>query len=239
MNRRRTLLVIGRIAVGLLVPTALYYLVRALGASVYIALVVSTLVSAAPSLWALLHGRRANALSLYFTVMVLGSLVVTAIPGGTRFLLAREAILTAVTGLWFAVSAGAARPLAYTFSRPLLEGRLHWPAQWEQLWAVSPGFRRMWRISSVMYGVGLLIDAGLRVLLAYTRPPDTVPALGLVLSVGTVVVLNVVVHGYYVLCRVHDPRSPLRRAASAALARAEFSGEVPQDLAPLDERHRR
>lgn len=216
MDRRRALVVGGRVVVGLLVPTALYYLLRVLGASVYLALVGSTLVSALPSLWALLRRRRASALSLYFTVMLLGSLVVTAIPGSTRFLLAREAILTAVTGVWFAVSARAARPLAYAFSRPLLEGRLHWPGQWEQLWSLSPAFRRMWRVSSVMYGVGLLLDAALRVFLAYTRPPDTVPALGVVVTVVTVVTLNVVVHGYYVLCRVHDPRSPLRQAAASA-----------------------
>jgi hypothetical protein len=215
MNRR-TLLVAARVAVGLLVPTALYYLLRAVGVSVYLALVVSTLVSAAPSLWALLHRRRANALSLYFTVMVLGGLVVTAVPGGTRFLLAREAIMTAVTGVWFVASVRAERPLSYAFTRPLLEGRLHWPEGWEQLWTLSPAFRRMWRISSIMYGVGLLLDAAVRVVLAYTQPPDTVPALGLVVTVVTVVVTNVVAHGYYVLCRVHGPRSPLLRLAAEA-----------------------
>ena len=36
---------------------------------------------------------------------------------------------------------------------PLLQGRLHWPKDWDALWQVSPRFRRMWRISSLLYGI--------------------------------------------------------------------------------------
>lgn len=234
-RRTRLLVLAARVALGLLLPTALYYALRLAGVSVYLALVISTLTSALPSVVALLRHRRVDPLSLYLTVMVLGGLLVTAIPGGTRFLLARESIMTGVTGLWFAVSVRAARPLAYTFSRPLLEGRLHWPSQWEQLWVRSPAFRRMWRISSVVYGVGLLLDAALRVVLAFTRPPDTVPALGLVVTVVTVVVTNIVAHGYYVLCRVHDPRSPIRASAAtegpAVGAHTEAPGPVAEGSA--------
>ncbi len=69
----------------------------------------------------------------------------------------------------------------------------------------------MWRNSSLLFGVGLLTDAGVRVVLAYTVRPDLVPALALGLYVATMVILNVVVNVYYVICRVHDPRSQLRR----------------------------
>jgi hypothetical protein len=67
----------------------------------------------------------------------------------------------------------------------------------------------------VIWGVGLLADAVGRVVLACTVEPDLVPALGLALYVVTVVVLNLVVTGYHVRCRVHDPRSPIRRGDGA------------------------
>jgi hypothetical protein len=200
-----------RVLIGIAIPTVLYYALRAAGASVYLALVVSTLLSAVPAVYSLLRHRRVDALSTYFSAMMLGGLVVVLVPGSTRFLLAREGLMTGVTGVWFLLSVRAARPLAYHFTRPLLEGRFRWPSGWDQLWETSSKFRRMWKVSSVIFGLGLLSDAVIRGILAYTVRPDLVPALGLGLYVGTVVVINVVVNVYYILCRVHDPRSPLRR----------------------------
>jgi intracellular septation protein A len=212
---RRAVMVGLRVAVGLAVPTALYYLLRALGQSVYVALVVSTVLSAVPSLYSLVRYRRVDGLSLYFTVMMLGGLAVSLVPGSTRFLLAREAVMTGVTGVWFIASIATSRPLAYQFTRPLVEGRLRWPDHWEELWQVSPLFRRLWRVSSLVWGLGTLGDAAVRVVLAYTVRPDLVPALGLALYVATVVVINVVLNVYYILSRVHDPRSPIRRGLVA------------------------
>src|SRR5665811_765994 len=81
---------------------------------------------------------------------------------------ARGALLTGVTGLWFIASLWGRRPLAYLFSQPLLEGRFRWPRDWDGLWDRSPRFRRMWRNSSLLWGIGTLIDAALRVVMAYT-----------------------------------------------------------------------
>ena len=200
-----------RVGGGLALPSVTFYLLRLGGVGLYASLVASTLVSAVPALVDLVRGRRPSGLSTYVTAMTLGGLVVTLVPGSTRFLLARESIMTGVTGVWFLASTRGSRPLAYLFTRPLVEGRFRWPDHWDQLWEVSPRFARMWRVSSVLFGVGLLLDAALRVVLAYTVSPDLVPALGLALYVVTLVVLNVVVNVYYLRCGVHDPRSPLRR----------------------------
>ena len=68
----------------------------------------------------------------------------------------------------------------------------------------------MWKVSSVMYGVGTLLDAVLRVVFAYTLPPDVVPGLGTALVAVTTIVLMVMTNVYYVICRVQDPRAPMR-----------------------------
>lgn len=217
-TRRRAISIALRIAGGLAVPAATYYVLRALGVSVYLALVISTVISALPGIYSLVRHRRVDGISTYFTAMLLGGLAVSLIPGSTRFLLAREAVMTGVTGIWFLVSIGRGRPLAYLFTRPILEGRFRWPADWEELWPRSPLFRRMWRVSSLLFGLGLLLDAGLRVLMAYTLRPDLVPALGLGLYVGTMIVLNVVVNVYYVRCRIHDARAPIRTGVVAPVS---------------------
>ena len=57
-----------------------------------------------------------------------------------------------VSGLGVDVS----RPLSYLYTRPLLERRFG-PAgvPWDQLWRQLPRFRRLWRVSSVLWAIGL------------------------------------------------------------------------------------
>jgi hypothetical protein len=157
----------------------------------------------------LLRDRRLDGMATYMLVMMLGSVGVSLLYGGTRFLLAKGALLTGVTGVWFIASVWGALPLAYLFSRPVAEGRFGWPDSWEDLWAASPRFRRMWRVSSVMFGIGTLLDAALRVMMAYTLPPDAVPVLGTVLYAATSVVLIAVNNVYYFRCGLWDRSSAL------------------------------
>jgi hypothetical protein len=124
-------------------------------------------------------------------------------------------VMTGVTGIWFLTSLRGSRPLAYRFTRPLVEGRFRWPEHWDELWPRSPLFRRMWRNASLLFGAGTLLDAVLRVVFAYTLPPDVVPALGLALTVVTLLVVNVVVGIHYARSGVYDAGSPLRRGVEA------------------------
>ena len=202
---------VARGAASLVASTGLYYVLRAAGVGVQPALVVGALLAVAPVLLGWVRGRRPTGLSAFFTVLLVLGVLVSLLPGSPRFLLAKEAVLTGAAGVWFLASTRAARPLAYQFSRPLAEGRLGWPGDWETLWASSPGWRRMWRVSSVLWGIGTLADAGLRVLLAYRLDPDRVPALNLVLVGVTVVVLNLITNVYYATQGTFDRRGPLHR----------------------------
>lgn len=199
-----------RILANIGLPLGLYYTLRAFGVTVYIAQIICTVIPAAFALRSLVRERRADGLAIYMTTMMLLSLVVSFISGSVRFLLAREGWLTGVTGLWFIASVWAARPLAYLYSRPMIEGRTS-PAgySWDDLWERLPRFRRIWRVASVAWGVGLLADAGLRVVMAYTLPVDEVPALGTLLYVVTSAVLIVVTNIYYIASGLFSHRSAL------------------------------
>jgi hypothetical protein len=200
---------VARTAAGFAVPLLVYYGLRAAGSSIYVAVLVSTLVSVVPSAVTLLRERRLDHLSAYSAAMVLGALVLSLVSGSPRVLLAKGALLTGATGVWFLVSARGSRPLAYSFTRPLLEGRLGWPGGWDHIWEASPRFRRMWRVSSVLWGLGTLADAVLRVVMAWTLPPDSVPLLANVLYGVTAAVLVVVTNLWYGVCGSWSRRSAL------------------------------
>ena len=130
------------------------------------------------------------------TLMVF-STGVSLLSGDVRFLLARGAWATGLAGAWFLVSAFTRAPLVYLFSRPLLEGRFGWPGKWDAVWERAPRFRRVWRVTGVMWGLALMLDCLLRIHFAYTLPVDRVPAVSTVLSAVTTVVLIAAANIYY------------------------------------------
>ena len=73
-------------------------------------------------------------------------------------------------------------------------------------------------VSSVLFGIGALLDAALRVVFAYTLPPDVVPATATAMFAITSVVLIVVTNAYYLCCGVFDRRSALYRRSMTAVS---------------------
>ncbi len=188
-----------RPVIGIAGSTALYYLLRHLGVSVYVALVVGAVVSLVPVCVSLARGQRPSGLEAFFTVLLFASFAISLLPGDERFLLAKDALVTGGVGCWFLASLRwADRPLAYQFARPIVEGRGPWIGDWERHWREDAWFRRMWRTASLWWAGGTLLDALARVVMAYALPADVVPGLNLAMYAVTVVVLNVVTTVVYV-----------------------------------------
>jgi hypothetical protein len=178
-----------RLLAGFLLPLAVFYGLRAAGASAYTALLAGTAASLVGTAVDLARKRSMNPVTLFVITLMVFSTAVS--------LLARGAWATGLSGSWFLASSFTRRPLAYLLSRPLLEGRFGWPADWDTLWERLPRFRRVWRVTGVMVGVSLLLDCGLRILMAYTLPVDSVPLLSTALSAATSAVLIIAVNIYY------------------------------------------
>ena len=184
-------------ALDLIIPTAIFYLGLSLGASLYMALLVSAGWSAATGLLGWVRGQQRAGARLML-VVALASFAISLVTGSDRFLLARESLITSIVGGWMLLSLRDERPFTYRFTRPMLEGRFGTSVAWESLWEVSPRFRHIWRVSTVMWGVATLLDAVLRVVLAYTMPIESVPAIQTSLMLATVVLMQVVTNLYYV-----------------------------------------
>ena len=203
-----------------LVPVALYYGLRAVGASVYLALLAGAVVPAVTTTAGVIRSRTIDRLGAFMLSTMLLGVAVALIAGSPRFLLAKEAWVTAAVGVWFVLSARGARPLSFVFARAMLEGRPPFTDEpWDDLWERSPDFRRGWRTSSLIWGIGSLVDAAGRVVLAYSLPVDVVPALTPVLFVASFVVLALI-------DQINYQRTGLRRLlladelGSAAAARS-------------------
>jgi len=215
-----------RFVLNFAVPTAMFYVLRAFGVGLYLTLVLSAVLPAGVSVVQWLRSRERDGLAIYMLSMLVLSALVSLISGSPRFLLAREGWLTGVTGLWFIASVWAPRPLAFHYTRPMLEGRRRLadiPGDWDELWKRIPRFRRIWKVGSVLWGVALLADSVARVIMAYTLPVDAVPALGTVLYVVTTVVLIVITNIYYIASGLYNRRSrlydPLRVAGDSTTLR--------------------
>lgn len=182
-------------------PAGLYYGLRSAGFSNLVALGAGAIVPAVGVIVQLTTRRRLDGVGGVVVVSVLATIVLSLITDGPRLLLARDGFITALWGLWFLATLPARRarrPAAFALARPLMEGR-RWfgPASWDALWADEPRFRRIWQVSTIIWGAGLLADAVLRVLMSYTLPISVVPGLAGALWPVTFVLIQVVTNVYY------------------------------------------
>jgi hypothetical protein len=185
-------------------PVLLYYVLHAAGVSSLAALSVSAVLPAASACYKLAVRRQVDPVALVVLGTITVSIVVSLIAHNPRFLLARDGLVTALWGLWFYATLAARRPAAFLFARPFMQGRkLFGTLPWDSLWDTSARFRTIWRTSTVIWGTALLIDAALRVAMAYLLPISMVPALGGALWPVTFVAIQIITNVYYHLAGLY------------------------------------
>ncbi|WP_405059876.1 hypothetical protein OG474_45100 [Kribbella sp. NBC_01505] len=179
------------LVVDLAAPAALFYGLRAAGTSDVVALLagaVPALINAGVSI---ARDRRADLLGTAVVLGLLGSAAVALLGGDARVLLVRGAWVSlpfAGVVLW---SLRHPQPLCYVVTRAALPRRA---AAMDRLWEISPACRLAWRRITVLWGIVSIIDAVIRIVTAYTLPLDVVPAVDPVITVATVIVLQVPTH---------------------------------------------
>jgi hypothetical protein len=157
-----------------------FYVRPALGVAVVVSMALWTPVTSV----AYLRGaRRLAVVDLVATVLarrvtwfgavmlaVFGIGLVLAVVGGDpRFILLKDSFVTDGVGVVFLLSLFAARPLTFAALQSWQPAKAAEP---DAIWDVAPAVRRTFRIGAVVWGVGLLLEAGLRVPLIYVLPVD-------------------------------------------------------------------
>jgi hypothetical protein len=90
--------------------------------SVYFALLAGAVVPGITTTVRLIKGGTLDGLAVFVMTTMLIGVGIALIAGSPRFLLAKEAWVTAVGGAWFLVSARGRRPLALLFAPPSARG---------------------------------------------------------------------------------------------------------------------
>ncbi|WP_405876770.1 hypothetical protein OG747_46585 [Streptomyces sp. NBC_01384] len=177
------------VACDIVLPVGLYYVLRAAGSGEITSLLVSGSAPALHSLYSAARHRKLDAIGVFTVVLLVVSAVASLLTASPRVVLARNSLFTALAGVWLLVTLFTARPFTYQALKALLPGRAD---ALDNLWEQDFAFRRIWRILTVVWGVGLIADALLRLVMAYTLPVDTVPALDGALYAATWIFLQLI-----------------------------------------------
>jgi intracellular septation protein A len=208
-------------------PIAMFYVLTAAGLSSFSSLLLSAVLPGLSTVYQVVRSRHLDALALFMMGITVITALASLLSGSPRFLLAKDGWVTGISGLWLLATTRADPPVVMMFARPLLEGRIGPNGEsWTTLWDRLPGFRRIWRVASIVWGVATILDAVVRFVMAYTLPVDVVPALNGAQYAVLFVLLQVVTNVYYFRAGLYDAQSDLYgpiRQVTAAEGRAEIS----------------
>jgi hypothetical protein len=151
-------------------PIAVYFAAELAGASTYESLLAGTVAAGARMAWVALRQRRLDVFASFLLVLFGAGVALTFVTGDARFVLAKDATTSATAGLVFLGSCLANRPLAYYAAKRFAgtAGSAEFTAT-----ADSDVMRRRWYRVSLVWGLGLLTDAALRVACIYLLSPAT------------------------------------------------------------------
>ena len=126
--------------------------------------------SAPPILWSIVEfarHRRIDALSVLVVAGIALSLLAMLGGGGARFLQLREKLVTGVIGLAFLGSALIGKPLIYVLARASMRRKSEGEAQQFEALQSHAGFRRTMTVMTLVWGLGLLCDVAVSVMLVF------------------------------------------------------------------------
>jgi len=196
-------------------PLAAYSLLRSAGMTAVSALLLSGIFPALGVAIGVIRHRRVDVVG----ALVLAGIVVGTILGlvshSARLVLAEGSVPTAVFGVACLGSLRARRPLMFSFALEFSGPDTATGREMTRLWKYE-GYRRIFRVITVVWGVGFLIEAALRIVIAYNTSTGTALASSRVTPFIWFAVLSAWTVGYGQLQKKKGER---QAAAAAAAAR--------------------
>jgi hypothetical protein len=153
-------------------PIAVFYALRATGLSVLVASLLACLVPSASAGVQFVRRRRLDQVACLTIAVLLLAVVLALVSNDPRLVLAKDGFITGVIGLWALGTLASRRPLYFVLARPFGEET---DEDWDAKWATEAGFRHRIRTITSVWGVGLAVDAVVKVALAYLLPINAVP----------------------------------------------------------------
>jgi len=184
----------GSVALDVVVPIVAYQvMIHLFGVARVPALVLSGAFPAVNVARRYVRDRRVDPVGVIVLVSILVGAAVSLVSGSEKLTLLRESFLTAAFGIAFLVSLVVGKPIMFLLIRQFMaqedEQRL---AEWDALWLDVPEFRRVMRQMTAVWGVALLSEFALKVVMIETLSTDVVQAISGPLLLAFIAVLIVV-----------------------------------------------
>jgi len=132
-----------------------------------IALIASAIPPLLWSIYELIKTRRLDAISILVIASILFTLAATGMGGSARLIQVREALVTGLVGVMFLTSLAFPRPMIFYLARATMARNTEaGAASFEAIWN-KPGVPHSFRILTIVWGLGLIVQTALMVYLAY------------------------------------------------------------------------
>ena len=202
MNLKTKKKVIQTIVISLIINGALPVLVYNLLVdhfSSFVSLLIATLIPLGDNLYHIIKYRKADAFGLFMLTGFVLSLLAFVLGGNERLILLRESMVTGLLGLIFIASLFFAKPLIYHFAiRFSSNAETEKKGQFEKNWEV-PYFRFVLRIMTAIWGIALLGEAMVKIILVYELSISTFLAVSQLIFysvIGAALIFTVVYRRY-------------------------------------------
>lgn len=169
-------------------PVVTYYVLHACGASDWVALLCATGVAALRLVVGIVRQRSVNQFALVMLVIYGIGLALALTTGDPRVLLLKSSLVTGAVGLVFLATAiHGKRPLTLSAMQGMNPAEAAGAAE---AFRTNPRVRRSFRVTSSVWGIGLIAEALLRLPLVYLLPIDVGYGLSEALLVAAFVLLG-------------------------------------------------
>ena len=199
-------------------PLVAYSLLRSAGMSAVSALVLSGVLPGVAVVGGLIRHRRLDAVGVLVLAGIAVGSVLGLVSGNARLVLVEGSVPTAVFGLLCLASLWSRRPLIFRFALEFMGADTPRGRDFDSLWRY-PGFRRVFRLFTVVWGVVYLAEAAARVVIVETTSTATALTVSKVMpyTVAAVLVCWMIAYG----------RRARRQGERLAAATAQSAAPVP------------
>jgi intracellular septation protein A len=204
-------------------PLLVYWLLRSHGFSAVTALILSGVLPAVGvSIGAAAHRRLDVIGALVLAGIVVGT-VLGLISHNARLVLIEGSVPTALFGLACLGSLRSQRPLIYAFALEFTGPDSAQGRDMVRLWQYQ-GFRSIFRIMTVVWGIGYLVEAAIRVVIVENTSTGTALAISKIMPFAFAAVLVAWTFGYGQQQGRKGRKMAARFAADAAIGSAQDAG---------------
>lgn len=209
-------------------PLVAYQLLRSAGHSAVSALVLSGIFPALGVAVGLVRRRRLDAVGLLVLAGIAVGTVLGLVSGDPRLVLIEGSVPTAVFGLLCLGSLWTRRPLIFRFALEFVGEDTPRGRDFSAHWAY-PGFRRVFRLFTVVWGVTYLAEAAARVVIVETMSTSTALTVSKFMPYAVAAALVAWMTAYGRRARRRG-----EQLAEASASEPRIQGPAPQHDRPLE-----